>query len=619
MSDFKFRYRFHIDGKWFENVSYRDYCMNAFLREKVMNPDRCRLFLGLTIISHSQEWLDSHKGEREEFLRLKEDWRNNRLKYFAPNSIEQLKFINDWEHDVCAMVAPNRVGKTTVGVIKALLSGILETDKNWPIFKEHGITWKPFRGGDNPMKFAFCNYEWSGIKQVVWPRVREYVPDEQLGSFGNNWKDRQGMPRRREPNFERSQSITLTNGSVLKFHAYSQAQANYESDAYNGCLFDEQPPMCIFDAVDERLRTLRGMHLFTLTPHKVEGRPDTGGGTPLQRLLTGEEARGHNVVSYNTSIQEVPDWILPEAAKQEMMQKWIVEPTKTRNMRMLREGRSRVMGEWHRTSGIILDDWEKKFHIIDNFDVPADWTRYRALDHGITNPTCCLWIAVSPPDKDGYSSIVVYREYYSMGKTIYENVVEIVKLSGNERKRMSQVGDSRSGTMMNIWEESQTGEVYAKSVLDSRSFGGTDSNTGKTYGTIYKSSGLTVSPASGKLSQHWIPILKELIAPNYDFPHPFTAGVQARPRLMVMRSCVNLISEIEGWIWEEYRSGGDYKNQRETPRKLRDHGCTALGYACQIPLKWRGDLYAVQPSLRKSERTVTAYSDDGDDGEYRSI
>lgn len=611
-----FHYTFHIDGKTYEDKSYEWYLSRKDVMALVTEPRRRRLFLGLTIHSYDHDWLKANPAKLEEFKALWEDWKLHRLKYFAPNSQEQLDFINDWDtHDVVGLVAPNRVGKTTCGVIKALLSGIIPLDPEWPIFTKHGVKWRPFQGEDQQMTFGMGSYEWSHIKSVVWPRVKEYLPDEELGMYGVTGK-RQGRGRPKgDPNFDRLPHVMLKCGTRLKMHAYSQAQANFESDAYNGFLYDEQPPENIFNAVDERTRTLRGSHYFTLTPHKVDGRPDTGGGGWLQKLFTGSEKKGHVISCYNTSLADVPDWIYPETEKVKAFEKWIHEPTRNKNHKTLREGRARVLGEWHKTSGLVIDEWEPLVHIIDDFPIPEAWTRYRSMDHGINNPTVCLWEAVNPPQGDFGSEVFVYREMYTMGRTICENVQEVIRLSGNSRHRMEMFNNERSGMAMQMWEEHQIGERFAKTVLDGRSFALTDSNTGKSCGWLYKMHGLPVSPASMKLSQHWLPMLKDLFWVDYSKKHPFSKGVMGRTKLYIFRSCVNLIRELSGWVYEEYRSGADGKNLNERPRKKDDHGCSALAYACQIPMRYRGDVY--QSVWTDEERKSNAVEQE--EGEYRGI
>jgi len=613
----KFLYTFHVDGKTYADMDYEWYLGQKELMAKVTDSRRRRLFLGLTIHTYDHDWLKAHPDILAEFNRLLEDWRLNKIKYFAPNSKEQLDFINDWDtHDVVGLVAPNRVGKTTCGVVKALLSGIIPLDPEWPIFKKHGIKWRRFQGEDQPMTFGMGSYEWSHIKSVVWPRVKEYMPDEQLGQYGVSGK-REGRGRPKgEPNFDRLPHVMLKCGTRLKMHAYSQAQANFESDAYNGFLYDEQPPENIFNAVDERTRTLRGSHYFTLTPHKVDGRPDTGGGGWLQKLFTGSEKKGHTISCYNTSLADVPDWIYPETEKKKAFEKWIHEPTRVRNHKMLKEGRARVMGEWHQTSGLVIDEWEPTIHIIDDFSVPEGWTRYRAGDHGINNPTAFLWLAVSPPEPDFGSTIIVYREMYSMGKLVAENVKDVISMSGNTRHKVQMLDDQRSGLSMQMYEEHQTGEWYAKTVLDGRSFGLKDPNSGKPYGWLYRMHGLPVSAASMKLSQHWLPILKELFGVDYTAMHPYNKKVRGRSKIYIFRSCHNLIREVSGWVYEEWRGRQEGKNPKESPRKKDDHGCTCLAYACQIPLRYRGDVYT--QTWTGEDRKQGQY-EQTEEGEYRGV
>lgn len=618
----RFRYTFHVDGDVYEDLSYEQYLAKPKLMADVMDVCRKRLFLGLTVYSYSYDYLVEHKEKRDEIEWLTNDWKLNKLKYFAPNSNDQLKFINDWgTHDVMAIVAPNRIGKTTAAVVKSLLiPGVLKLDPEWPIFKKHGIVMPTFTQQNAEIRLGFGSYEWSHIKATVWPRVREYIPDEQLGLYSRQLQKKRGRPRK-DPNFDRAPIIELSNGISdvsLKFHAYSQSQANYESDAYNGFLYDEQPPECIFNAVDERTRTLRGIHIFSMTPHKVQGMPHTGGGGWLQKFLTGEEKKGHTISCYNTSLADVPDWIFPETEKIKSFRKWIHEPTRLRNVKVLQEGKSRVLGEWHKTSGLVLDEWDRRIHVVDDFEIPHGWTLYRGVDHGITNPTACLWAAVSPPHDTWGSDVVIYREFYSIGKLVNENVSEIISLSGNSRRSLGTVNNPRAGTVIPMWEEIQSKERYARTVLDSRSFALSDPGSGKPYGHLYKASGLPCHPASGRHSEHWVPILKELFAPKYDKPHERNKGITGQSHICIFRSCVNLVREIEGWVWEEYRSGGDGKNAKESPRKKDDHGCTALGYLCQIPLRWRGDIYnPTQETIDSGE--PDSCGGDNDDGEYRGM
>lgn len=623
-----FTYVFHHGGRS-ETVRYDEYLLRTDL-QWMMNSDEWRhVVMGRQVILNSVKELEGDRSAMSLFMLRQQEMRKNWLHYFQPNSAEQLDFINDCEHDVTGVIAPNRVGKTTVACAKVFLNGAIPLDKSLPVFRDNGVVWKPYKGDvrTEPYKIGFATYQWQLMKNVLWPRVRALLPAHELGIYGPDFL-KYGAKRRNEPQWQRNPRIELTCGTVIQFFVYEQDQQVYESDAFDEFVWDEQTKEHLFDAVDERTRTLRGRHIFSLTPHKVEGRPDTGGGGWIEHMFSGTKTKGHNVRMYPTSLMDVPDWVYPESEKKKAFRKWIEEPTLRRDIKTLREGKARVLGEWHRTSGLVLDEWEPKVHVCDDFEVPEHWTRYRAIDHGITNPTVCLWLAVSPPEPDWGSWIVVYREYYSLGKTIGENCAAIIKASGNLRRRMHQFNDVRSGNVTVVWEEMQEKEKYAKTVLDSRSFASDSPDSGRTNGQIYRHAGLHVQPASGKKSEHWVPILKEMLNVDWDrMPYRsngHAAQEKGASRLMIFRSCLNLRREIEGWAWEPMKTM-DNRNLKEAPRKKDDHGCNALGYAAQIPLRWRGDVYAVQPDRERDDGSAAGGGDEfetkgeRDDGQYRSV
>lgn len=64
-------------------------------------------------------------------------------------------------------------------------------------------------------------------------------------------------------------------------------------------------------------------------------------------------------------------------------------------------------GDWDVFQGQFFKEWRKGIHVCEPFEIPNNWKRFRAMDWGYTNPSCCLWFAVSP-DKRLY----VYRELY---------------------------------------------------------------------------------------------------------------------------------------------------------------------------------------------------------------
>lgn len=95
--------------------------------------------------------------------------------------------------------------------------------------------------------------------------------------------------------------------------------------------------------------------------------------------------------------------------------------TGTRRTRLLE-------GKWVSAEGIVYEIFDPATHVINRFDIPADWYRYLGIDWGFTNPMCVQWWAV-----DGDGRAYRYREIY-VTQALVEDVAKRVKeLSAGER------------------------------------------------------------------------------------------------------------------------------------------------------------------------------------------
>lgn len=75
-------------------------------------------------------------------------------------------------------------------------------------------------------------------------------------------------------------------------------------------------------------------------------------------------------------------------------------------------------------------------NVVPHFEPPIYWPRYRAIDHALNSPCCCLWIAVNS-DSQVYKGIppsaaYVYREYWAVHSSVDQHAERILRLSGNE-------------------------------------------------------------------------------------------------------------------------------------------------------------------------------------------
>ena len=561
------------DGQ--QKLTYSDYLKDEYLRKRIVDHNLYRLFLGRWVFLIDRKALKDNKELYDNIRGLEEYSRQYPIAFFCPSGKGGLDFLNDTETDIKAIVAPNRTGKSVTGIVDDLLD-LIPCNKDWPIFTEFGVKYRPWTG---PKNLVLCTYQLSLHKSVIWPELRKWIPLTELGAYATGNK---------KVAFDRSPDLPLKCGSRLDMRTYEQDQAVFESVAYHKSHEDEQGKEYIFDGIDERTRT-KGhtpQHIFTLTPHKVEGRPDTGGGSWIESLLKGVKTKGHTVNTYHISIADVPDWIYPEKAKLQAYEKWVEEPRRTNNVKALREGRARYYGEWHYASGLVYDEWDRDVHLINPIPIPSTATLYRAIDHGTHNPTACLWVAVFPNPKNEEEIIhCIYRCYSKADRTIEQNVIAIIEASGNKRKK-----DDSFDSDWDRWIEVHKKERYAKSVLDSRSFATKDSSTNREMGWLYKAAGLFVSPASGKHFDHSVPVVKDMLRVRDELTHPIT-GEKGGAMMYVFDcpECEPFLQEIEHYIWEEYNKGGDDKNVKERPKKKNDHLMSDVQYICQIPMRYYGE------------------------------
>ena len=574
-----FEYSFYTDIGNFQ-MHYDEYLAHDDLRKVVMDKNRKRLFLGLTILSFSEDALNADPNKLKEMLRLQQMQEENPLQFYCPNSDEQLAFINDENGTVFGIVDPNRVGKSSAAFIKLLLDDppMIETNPNWWIFTRHGIKHREFRG---PVNVGIVTYNLHKIEDPIWSEmIKKWTPDWELGIYGRTYA---GKGKKYSPSWGHdSQTILKKSKSHLGYYTYEMDQGNFEGGALKKWMWDEQGRQPMWDGADRGLRTTGGHHIHALTPHMVEGRPDTGGAGWLCPLLTGQVTYGHKVKIYASgSIDGVPDWIYPEASKEIEREKWEREPKRIGDRYRLAEGRARLYGEWHTQSGLVLEEWDKKVHIIQPlWDSPArDMTLYRSMDHGQGQaPTVCLWWAV-----DAEMNIYIYREYYSTHRQISEDVERIVAMSGNTRRVIEHWKDAKSGMIMPMYEETYEQEAFDGTAMDSRSFNLTEKYTMKPYGWLYKMAGLRgFKKASGKHYEHWVPIANQFLLN--------AKQIEVRkgtPRLYVFDTCPNLIRELGSWIWEVPKAKrGMVAGISKTPGHT--DGGTALGYGLQIPIRYLG-------------------------------
>ncbi len=83
-------------------------------------------------------------------------------------------------------------------------------------------------------------------------------------------------------------------------------------------------------------------------------------------------------------------------------------------------------GNWDMLAGQYFSEFDRSVHVIEPFDIPEHWRRYRAIDYGL-DCLACVWVAV-----DELGNLYVYREYAESDKIISDGSEDITNLSENE-------------------------------------------------------------------------------------------------------------------------------------------------------------------------------------------
>lgn len=124
-------------------------------------------------------------------------------------------------------------------------------------------------------------------------------------------------------------------------------------------------------------------------------------------------------------------------------------------------------GDWNTFAGQVFTEFSYSTHVIDPFDIPSHWQRWRAMDHGNNNSVG--WFAQDPATE----RIYMYREYRETEyKTISEKARNIKQFEAGEKVSYGLADPS-------IWASGQG-----------------DHTTGKSIAEIYQDEGVSWMPAN---------------------------------------------------------------------------------------------------------------------------
>lgn len=77
-------------------------------------------------------------------------------------------------------------------------------------------------------------------------------------------------------------------------------------------------------------------------------------------------------------------------------------------------------GDWDIIEGNAFPEWNRKIHVVEPYEIPYNWRRFRACDYGYGSHSAVVWFAVTPEEQ-----LVIYRELY-VSKVLAPDLADMI-------------------------------------------------------------------------------------------------------------------------------------------------------------------------------------------------
>ena len=190
-------------------------------------------------------------------------------------------------------------------------------------------------------------------------------------------------------------------------------------------------------------------------------------------------------------------------------------------------------GDWDIKEGAAFTEFNRDIHVVEPFNIPHNWVKFRACDYGYGSYSAVLWFAVSPSEQ-----LIVYRELY-VSKVLATDLADMI----NELE--AEDGNMKYGVLdSSLWHKrGDTGPSLAEQMI----------MKGCRFRPSDRSKG---SRVSGKNEIH-----RRLQVDEYT----------EEPRIVFFNNCTNTVSQLPSIPL-------DKKNPEDVDTRAEDHLYDALRY-----------------------------------------
>ena len=210
--------------------------------------------------------------------------------------------------------------------------------------------------------------------------------------------------------------------------------------------------------------------------------------------------------------------------------------------------RQLLEGDWDINEGAAFPEFNRKIHVVEPYDIPGNWTKFRACDYGYGSHTGVVWIAITPAEQ-----LVVYREMYVSKVTATDLADMILEVEDGEKMRYGVLDSS-------LWHNrGDTGPSLAEQMI----------MKGCRWRPSDRSRG---SRIAGKNELH-----RRLQVDEFT----------EEPRLVFFSSCINTVSQLPALPL-------DKNNPEDVDTHAEDHLYDAIRYG--IMTRPRSNLFDFDPN-----------------------
>ena len=215
--------------------------------------------------------------------------------------------------------------------------------------------------------------------------------------------------------------------------------------------------------------------------------------------------------------------------------------------------RQLLEGDWDVNEGAAFPEFNRRSHVVEPYEIPNSWTKFRAADYGYGSYTGVVWFAVVP----GSEQLVVYRELY-VSKVIATDLADMILDIESEESIRYGVLDS------SLWHKrGDTGPSLAEQMI----------MKGCRWRPSDRSKG---SRVAGKNEIH-----RRLQVDEFT----------EEPRLVIFSNCTHLISQLPSIPL-------DKKNPEDVDTHSEDHLYDALRYG--VMTRPRSNIFDFDPASQRS-------------------